>query len=289
MKDRTKKILIVILALLLVAAIGFYVYDIKVNGTPYNENLGKTAIVVVSLVASIGKMCTKPSADKKPLIYYEKVYAKQIGNAFSRDEKSKKQLLEALRCYNQDDYKKALSILEKLKKKRPAKSDMAVVCLFSALCYEAWGLTDSAIEEYRQLIANDNKNSTAYSNLGILYQDNEDFDSAFDCFCNAIEVDPKNHIAISNLSQFYFRVGEYRAAAFYAQKALDIVPNFRIATTLLAIIFGSAGYNEQYEYYKNLAVANGEDVKFIEKTVSELDINLDADVEENEETQETEN
>ncbi len=288
MKNATKIIVVVLLAVLLVAAIGYYVYDIKINGTPYNENLGKVAILAVSLIASIVKMCTR-SGNRKPLVYFEKRYAKEIGNAYSRDARLRKKLLEAIRLFYEDDYKKAISILDGLKKQRPSQSDMAVVCLFSALCYEAWGVTDSAIDEYRQLIANDNKNSTAYSNLGLLYQKNEDYDSAFDCFCNAIEADPKNHIAISNLSQFYFSVGEYRAAAFYAQKALDIVPNFRIAATLLAIIFGSAGYEEQYEYYKNLAVANGEDVKFIEKTVSELEIDLDADVEENEETQETEN
>ena len=272
--NKAQKILIGILVVLVVFAVGFYIYDIVVNDTEYTQQLPKIAILIASLCFSIYRIVSG-SRNRKPLSFYEKSYPQQLNGVYSRDAKSRKKLLEAIRLFNEGKYKQAISVLDALKAKRPSKKDIAAVCLFSALCYEGWGLDDKAIEEYKQLLLNDPANSTAYSNLGGLYKKKGEYRNAEDCYIKAIESKPENHFPYNNLAQLYYSVGEIDGALVYARKALELCNNFRPAATLLAIICGAIGDNEQYSQYRHIAVTNGADGERIDELAEELRVSLD--------------
>ena len=268
---KLKKALVAVFVLLIVASIGIYVYDIVANGTPCTKNLFKVAIVVVSFGASIAKLLAGGSS-RTPLSFYEKHYTKELDGVFVRDPKSRKKLLEAIRLFNENKHSKAIASFEKLKALRPSRRDLGVVCLFSALCYESWGLTDEAIREYDQALANDPQNTTVLSNLGILYTQKSDFVKAEDCYKKAIEANPNNHFAINNLAQLYYREGEYEGAVEYSLNALKICPNFKPSASLLAVIYGGYGYEKEYAKYLKIAIQEGADKETIEmlaKAVSE--------------------
>ena len=271
---KLKKALIAVFILLAIASIGIYVYDIVANGTPYTKNLFKVSIVVVSFGASIAKLLAGRGS-RTPLTFYEKQYAKELGGVFARDPKSRKKLLEAIRLFNENKHSKAISSFEKLKALRPSKRDLSVVCIFSALCYEDWGLTDEAIREYKQSLANDPQNATVLSNLGVLYAQRSDFVNAEDCYQKAIEVNPSNHFAINNLAQLYYREGEYEGAVEYSLDALEICPDFKPAASLLAIIYGGYGYEKEYAKYLKIAVQAGADRETIEKLAEAVSENID--------------
>ncbi len=271
---KLKKALIVVFVLLAVASLGFYVYDIAANGTPYTDNLFKVAILVVSFGASIAKLVAG-SGSKAPLTFYEKHYAKELEGVFARDPKSRKKLLEAIRLFNENKYSKAISSFEKIKALRPSKRDLSAVCLFSALCYEEWGLVDEAIKEYGQVLANDPQNATVLSNLGILYVQKSDFVNAEECYQKAIEINPNNHFAINNLAQLYYREGEYEGAVEYSLDALKICPNFKPSASLLAIIYGGYGYEKEYGKYLKIAVQEGADKDAIEMLAESVSKSID--------------
>ena len=271
-----KKLVVVLLVLLIVASVGFYVYDIIANQTPYTENLLKVVLVVVSLGFSIAKVFTRGDS-RKSLDFYEKSYAKELEGVFAREPKSRKQLLEAIRFFNESKHQKAISIFEKLKATRPSKHDLGVICLFSALCYEDWGLIDESIKEYNQVLANEPNNATVLSNLGILYTNNHEYQKAAECYEKAIEIAPDNHFAHNNLAQLYYRAGEYEGAVVYSLRALEICPNFKPSASLLAVIYGGYGYEKEYGLYLKIAVQEGADAESIEMLAESVSGTLDED------------
>ena len=271
--NKTQKILIGIFVALFVFVVAFYVYDIVVNGTDYMQQLPEIAIIIASLSFSIYRVATG-SKNKKALSFYEKRYAKQLNGVYSRDAKSRKKLLEAIRMFNEDKFKQAISVLDDLKSRRPSKKDMAAVCLFSALCYEEWGLNDNAISEYEYLLLNDPENSTALSNLGTLYKDKGEYEKAEKCYLDAISGNSNNHYAYNNLAQLYFAMLDLKGAVIYAHKALELCENFKAPASLLAVIYRAVGDDEGYVYYRHVAVSNGADGGKIEKLAAELRVTL---------------
>lgn len=273
-----KKLIVALLAILIAVSIGVYVYDVVANGTPYTENLFKVVLVVVSLGLSIGKVFTR-GTPRNSLDFYEKNYAKELEGVFVREPKSRKMLLEAIRYFNESKYQKAVSLFEKLKSTRPSKHDLGVVCLFSALCHDEWGLIDEAIKEYHQVLANDPQNATALSNLGILYTKNGEYAKAAECYEKAIETDPANHFAYNNLAQLYYRAGEYEGAVEYSHMALKLCPNFKPSVSLLAVIYGGYGYEKEYGKYLKIAVQEGADAESIEMLAKSVSGTIDEDSE----------
>ena len=283
--NKAQKFLIGILAVLVVAAVGFYIYDVIVNGTDFTQQLPKIAILAASLCYTIFRIL-KGSNRRKPLSFYEKNYSQQLDGVYSRDAKSRKKLLRAIRLFNEGNYKKAISMLDDLKADRPSKKDIAAVCLFSAVSYERWGIIDKAIEEYKFLLANDPSNSTALSNLGTLYEDNGEYANAEEYYVKAIEVNPDNHFAYNNLSQLYYKSGEIEGALVYAHKTLELSNNFRPAATLLAIIYRAIDENDKASLYRHIAVTNGADGSRIDELAHELRVSLQAEKESQEQNEE---
>lgn len=273
-----RNILISVFVLLILFAIGFYVYDVAVVGTPYNENLFKVIILVISLTFSVFRVAQRTqSEERKPLSFYENSYREQLENVYSHDNKSRKKLLNAIRYYNENNFERALSLLSELKNKRPVKKEINVIYLFSALCYTDMGMNDAAVREYELMLVTEPENSTVLSNLGMLYERMGNYERSKECYIRAIEVKPENHYAINNLAQLYFTNGEFILAIDYSLKALEICPNFRPSATLLAIIYGAYGDTVNYEKYLRVATENGADADAIEKIAVDVRFSIEED------------
>ena len=141
---------IMIVSLAIAGVIALLVADIAENNWKIDiDLLMRPAIILAGLVLSLVKLITRTGSSRSNRIY-EKAYAKEIGNAFSRPDtkKYKNKLLSALALYNDNNYPAALKTLEKLEKVCNTADDFSAVLLFKALCYTDSGNPETAISEY---------------------------------------------------------------------------------------------------------------------------------------------
>ena len=86
---KTRKVLTVILILLICAAGGYFVYEcIQKQAVNWNAAT-KMILISIAALTSIIKMNYTPSA-RRTLKHYESFYKEELGQAFSDDEKNKK-------------------------------------------------------------------------------------------------------------------------------------------------------------------------------------------------------
>lgn len=67
---------------------------------------------------------------------------------------------------------------------------------------------DDAIENLKQAIVGEPDNAMLYSNLGMLYDSQEDYENAVIQYKKALEIDPKNRFSLINLAVFYVGQGD---------------------------------------------------------------------------------
>ena len=162
---------IIIILLTMAVVVALTIFDLSQNDWKIEVGaLTRPGIVMAGLVLSLVKLLTK-SGNSRSLRIYEKAYAKEIGNAFTRSDtkKHKKKLLTALALFNEDNYPAAIKILSDLEKFCNTADDYSAVLLFKALCYTDSGNPQAAVSEYETLLKYDEKHSRAWSNLGLLY------------------------------------------------------------------------------------------------------------------------
>ena len=255
-----------LIVLMMVGCVGVYVYDIVANGSPFYDNL---LILIFALsmltVALIRNFKVK---SRGSLLFYEKAYEKELGNAFSDNSAYRKFLIMATRYYDESKYSKALKLLGKLSKEAKRETDLAPVLLFAALCYTDMGLVDHGIKTYYELIEIYPRNSQAHSNLGGLHLQNGDFKLALSHYTEAIKCDKNNYYAFNNRANCYFRMQDYDSAIADAKCALEIKNNGVEAATLLAIIYAMKGDAENKEKYYHLATVSGRPAQEIDLAIS---------------------
>lgn len=93
-----------------------------------------------------------------------------------------------------------------------------------------WQVAHSSIKEQKYLRAEkallsilrvDERNSTAYNRLGILYAKQGSFNEAIECFeiAQSLEANPSN---LHNVGLIYFNAGDYSKAALAFEQALEM-------------------------------------------------------------------
>ena len=156
-------------------------------------------------------------------------------------------------------YNKGIKHLERLLKKCQTSWDFCAVEMFLALCYHRIGATNKAIEIYLDIVRRDSRRSSAWSNLGNIYNDLGQSKNALDCLSKAIECDPENPYAYNNMAGALMGVGAYDYAIPYAKKALELKSNMYQASNDIAISLYAMGEYEEAERYYKLSVKNGAD------------------------------
>lgn len=258
MKNKAARVIFTIIAILLMVGItGIYVYEVVVQKQPPQENLFRTIAVVAGGIGIIAKVHSGGKR-RRGLEFYEKAYEKELGRAFSEDPKRRKKLLTACRYYNESNYDAALKGLSQLQNEKPQRKDLVPVLLFKALCYEDAGLPGEAIQVYEQMLAYDPLNSTACSNLGLLYRANGQPEKALQQFSRAIDYGRDNYHAYSNRASCYFDLDEYELAIADAKSALEIKSNGREAAGLLVILYALVDDDENMKKAYHVALKAGE-------------------------------
>ena len=253
----------VICVLLILAAVGLYVYGIVVNGDGPTDNLLRSVIIALSGVSALMKTFPK----RRPLTTYANAFAKELGSAFAEDPKKRERLLEAVRLFDEDKNSAALKLLEELKLDARTRDEIYAVGLFTALCQKDLGLSAAAIATYEDTAARGAESSQLYSNLGILYGET-DPDKAFSAYMKAIKLDPQNAMPHNNVAALLLRLGEYDGAGQAAANALEINPNQHQAWTTLAVVSAIQGDAERSEKCIRKAVECGQEEAALRRAIT---------------------
>lgn len=280
-----KKVLSIILVLLMLLAVGYYIFDVVYNETPIKENLFRMLAVLCGLIASMIRI-NRGGGGRRRLDFYEKSYQEEIGTAFAEKQFLRTKLLCATRLYDERNYRKALKYLNQLLPVCESKDDYCAVLLFMALCYSDMGLSAYAIKAYNRLLEMNPEHVNANSNIGIEYIHKGDYETAIYYFEQAIALDPGYAEAYNNLAVCYFRMHELYEAIPYAEQALELKRSLYSASGLLATIYALLGEDNLKEKYFHLAVSTGKDsaelLASIQHFMAEKAEFLDSDEEEDE-------
>ncbi|MBQ8029526.1 MAG: tetratricopeptide repeat protein [Clostridia bacterium] len=265
MKNKAlKNVLAVIVILFAAFMLGFYFYDVFCNKTPFQNNLFRLIALICVLISSLLRIFA--GQKRKSLDFYEKSYQAVIGDAFRSQPTVRKKLLCATRLYDESNYEKALKYLFDVYKKAQSERDAVPVLLFIALCYTDCGLNDEAIKVYYKLLEFDRKNVTAHSNIGLIFVNEGDFETALKHYNMSIECEP-NYYGYVNRANCYFRQGEYDKAVSDAEKALEIKNNGAEAASLLTVIFALKNDKENKEKYFHLAITCGKKPEELKESI----------------------
>ena len=107
--------------------------------------------------------------------------------------------------YDESNYRKALKYLYQLLKDAEYKEDVCSVLLFIALCYTDAHIPEEAIKVYTKLLQIDPRNPQVHSNLGLLYIEVGDFETAREHYDRSIQYKPDNYYAYINRANCFFR------------------------------------------------------------------------------------
>lgn len=254
----------VIIALLMLAIIGLYLFEVFVKDVHFTENLLRTISVVCVCIAAL----LRGNRRRRNLKFYEKAYARQLENAFREDAASRKKLVAAYRLFDEGKYKQAETAAAKLKEKCISDRDRASVYLLSALVHTDMGLYQAALQEYEELIARGAVSATIYNNLGQIYTKTGDTESALRAYGQALVLDPGHAISSNNIAQLYFRQHDFPQAIAFARQALDADSACYQASTLLAIIYSIEGNREMASHYSHIAVSSGQNPADLKQAIA---------------------
>lgn len=262
---KLKTVLTIVIILLSLAVVGYYLYDVFYLHTPYTRNLLKVLVILTGSFGAIAKLYG--SGQRKKLGFYESSYKNEIGNAFANKPPQRKKLLNACRLYDEGNYNKALKCLFKLRNEADGSTDEVPVLLFIALCYTDFGVSAEAIKAYNDLLRVDPYNSTAQSNLGLIYLQKGECETAIKHFDKSIQSNYNNYYAYSNKAHCYFRMEEYAEAIYNAELALKHKNNGVEAAGLLTIIYALQGDERNKKRCYHIAITAGKAPKALNTAI----------------------
>jgi tetratricopeptide (TPR) repeat protein len=116
--------------------------------------------------------------------------------------------------------------------------------------FEAQGLPNKAITQYRKAIATNHHYVEAYNRLGMLYGRLGMHDDAVKVFQQAIALKPDNATLHNNLGFEYAMQGRWAEAERSLRRALELQPDFQRAHVNLGLVLGRMGrFDESLECF----------------------------------------
>lgn len=250
------RVLRVINILSLIFAAGVFVYQLafaKERDIKLITKAGSAALVLLLALLRI-----RPKTTPFDSLIYRDLYKKIIGGAFRNDPRAMRLLTNAITDYNYNKFEKAIGTLDVLLDRHCAdSSEFSAVLMFKALCLSESGQKNAAAECYEQLLFHDYSNSTAWSNLGLIYTDLGKMQQAEQVYEKAITYDPESPSAYTNFSVLLLHKGDAEKALEYSEKALELDPKLNQAASAAAIASQLLGDEEKLQKYKKLHVLNG--------------------------------
>ncbi len=253
----SRKSYVILNLLLLIVVGGLFVYTYISKGTIENGDIMKGGIVAAGCIANMFRKDRKPAIQNYKK--YEEAYKDILQGVFSEDKRSYNKLLKATFYYNNDKPGKMLKILNKLVNKCVRAKDYSAVYTFMALGFEEVGQYENVIAAYGKVLQYDMANTTAWSNMGLIYKMMGNAKEAYNSFYNAILYNPENAMAYSNMAHFYLESADPENALSYALKAIELNANVYQAMSTAAIAYKMLGDDENVEKYCMMYQINGGD------------------------------
>ncbi len=253
-----KKFLYAVCVLLILAVVGYYVYEVAFLAVPFQQNLFRAIIIVAGLIMTMVKLASGTAGKSRSLAFYEKMYAEETAGTFENSPALRKKLMKGIRLFQENQPGKALKIFVSLTDKCETRADFRAVYLFHALSLTSVGNHYGAIEVYEKAVRLVPDYGRFYSNLGFAYTQIKNTEKAIENYELALEFNPDHAPAHSNLSNIYFEQSRFDEAIAHAEKALASQPSFYQASTLLAIIYSVNGDEENAKKYFHMAISSGQ-------------------------------
>ena len=220
------------------------------------------------LLISVGVLFVRTAKNlKEENKLVKTAYADKIGNAFDGDKKLKKRLYSALKDFNRNNLKLAVTKLAKVKAESVTGEQKPIADYFTALCYRDDGQAAVAARIYREILEINPHYSPALSNLSTFYFNLQNYALALQYAEKAVDADPANPFAYQNLAGVHFQMYDLAKAEEYALQALRFKPNFQEAAALLAIIHSMRGNTALSQQYTNLAYSLGQNIQKLREAV----------------------
>jgi len=128
---------------------------------------------------------------------------------------------------------------------KPASEFLAIVLTDLGTSLKLAGNTEEGIQKYCEALEVDNHYAPAYYNLGVVYSEMMQFDTALTCYEKAALERPLYAEAYCNMGVIYKNRGELEAAIACYERCLTISPNFEIAKNNMAIALTDLGTKVQ--------------------------------------------
>jgi len=263
-----KRIICIILVILLMfATLGLYLWGIVMNGDAPSDKLLQFLAIEFSALATLIRVIKGTGHKRRNLSFYERHYADQLGRAFENDPKIRRQLLEAIRLYNENKFDDAIENLLQLKRCCRNTQDRQAVLMFTALCYSDSNQSEKAISEYEKLLEENPYHNSALGNLAILYMQQGNYAAAEPLYQRAIDAAPEEGLGYHNLASLYYRMNDYDRAIDLFQKALEKKHTLYQAAATLSIIFALRGETQESRKFFEQAVTNGQNAQNLRTTI----------------------
>ncbi len=122
--------------------------------------------------------------------------------------------------------------------KNPDPEWTAIVCqAVASLYHRVFDDTDTALDFLKTAIILDENNDEIFIELGDIYSECEDIDSAIKAYCEAIKLNPKNHIAYNKCAMCLWQKDYLEEAIIAYNKAIGINPEYYSAYNNLGVIY----------------------------------------------------
>ncbi len=272
MRTKQEKWIVALYVLVILASLAWAGYEFYADGTLKTSSIVRLVAIVAGAVLGIFKTVTgrrKKIVVNKDEVYH-KLYAKQIGNAFSTLPKEKKQFYHALDLYNNNENSASVKILEQLDEQCRCAAEQKAIAFFLGVNYDEMEDYETAKTFYEKSLRI-SEDARSANNLSTCYHQLGDFEKEFEFLNKAIHLEPNDAICVSNMGQFMIRMAEYEEALPYLHKAHQLDGKLRPALSGMAICYAMLGERENYEKAYRMAVTLGYDGKRLKDYIRSLE------------------
>jgi len=143
--------------------------------------------------------------------------------------------------------------------------------------YERSGRRDTAIQEFRDLLARDDSFAPALNYLGYMWaEQGENLAEAADLVERAVALEPNNGAYVDSLGWVYFQLGEYAEALGHLEKAARLVGDDAVVLEHLGDLYFALGRKSQAaeSYQRAMALADDNEGA-VRRKLDLLNLNLD--------------
>lgn len=222
---------------------------------------------VMLLLVTLGRPKNKGAKPASNL--EQKVRGEFAKDAFSDNPQLEAKFQAAMKDYNGNMPKAALTKLTKLAPLCTTDPEIYAVALATATCHLTLGKPALAVREYTRALSLHATTDVAVE-LGSCYQRQGNLEKARSFYEFALDLDENNLEARSILATTYVADGDYETALEQAQLILEKDEKNASALATAAICYGLTGETLMYKSYTDKAVENGYSKKKIEETVAAL-------------------